>query len=113
MPHHRATSSLVKFLHVELAPRMSLHGVLIEVYGEGILILGESGVGKSRDGTGSGQAWSPADRRRSGRGSPGFRQHAAGTGTGNHSPPDRDSRDRYPDVKELYGVSSVKMQEKC
>jgi HPr kinase/phosphorylase len=41
------TSSLVKYLHVELAPRTSLHGVLIEVYGEGILILGESGVGKS------------------------------------------------------------------
>jgi len=41
------TSSLVKFLNVELAPRTSLHGVLIEVYGEGILILGESGVGKS------------------------------------------------------------------
>jgi HPr kinase/phosphorylase len=41
------TSALVKYLNVELAPRMSLHGVLIEVYGEGILILGESGVGKS------------------------------------------------------------------
>ncbi len=40
-------SSLVKFLNVELAPRTSLHGVLVEVYGEGILILGESGVGKS------------------------------------------------------------------
>ena len=38
-------SSVVKFLNVELAPRMSLHGVLVEVYGEGILILGESGVG--------------------------------------------------------------------
>jgi HPr kinase/phosphorylase len=41
------TSSLVKYLNVELAPRSSLHGVLVEVYGEGILILGESGVGKS------------------------------------------------------------------
>lgn len=40
-------SSLVKFLNVELAPRSSMHGVLIEVYGEGILMLGESGVGKS------------------------------------------------------------------
>jgi len=40
-------SSLIKFLNVELAPRSSMHGVLIEVYGEGILILGESGVGKS------------------------------------------------------------------
>jgi HPr kinase/phosphorylase len=41
------TSAMVKYLNVELAPRTSLHGVLVEVYGEGILILGESGVGKS------------------------------------------------------------------
>ena len=40
-------SSLVKHLNVELAPRISVHGVLVEVNGEGILILGESGVGKS------------------------------------------------------------------
>jgi HPr kinase/phosphorylase len=40
-------SSMVKYLNVELAPRTSLHGVLVEVYGEGILILGDSGVGKS------------------------------------------------------------------
>lgn len=46
-----ATSSFmttyVKHLNVELAPMVSLHGVLVEIYGEGILILGESGVGKS------------------------------------------------------------------
>ena len=40
-------SSLVKHLNVELAPRLSVHGVLVEVNGEGILILGDSGVGKS------------------------------------------------------------------
>ena len=40
-------SSLVKHLNIELAPRLSMHGVLVEVNGEGILILGESGVGKS------------------------------------------------------------------
>jgi len=40
-------SSLVKYLNVELAPRVSVHGVLVEVLGEGVLILGESGVGKS------------------------------------------------------------------
>ncbi len=34
-------------LKVELAPRISRHGVMVEVYGEGILILGESGIGKS------------------------------------------------------------------
>ncbi len=43
----RFTSSLISYLNVELAPRITKHGVLIEVYGEGILILGESGVGKS------------------------------------------------------------------
>ncbi len=40
-------SALIAFLSVELAPRITRHGVLVEVYGEGILILGESGVGKS------------------------------------------------------------------
>jgi len=40
-------AGLIKYLNVELAPRITKHGVLIEVYGEGILILGESGVGKS------------------------------------------------------------------
>ncbi|MDO5733799.1 MAG: HPr(Ser) kinase/phosphatase [Eubacteriales bacterium] len=40
-------SALVEFLRHELAAKISLHGVLVEVYGEGILILGESGVGKS------------------------------------------------------------------
>ncbi len=37
----------VRWLHVELAPRVTLHGVLVDVYGEGILIMGESGIGKS------------------------------------------------------------------
>lgn len=40
-------ASLIAFLSVELAPRITRHGVLVEVYGEGMLILGESGVGKS------------------------------------------------------------------
>ena len=41
------SSELIKYLKMELAPRVSMHGVLVEVNGEGILILGESGVGKS------------------------------------------------------------------
>lgn len=40
-------SALIAFLNVQLAPRITRHGVLVDVYGEGILILGESGVGKS------------------------------------------------------------------
>jgi HPr kinase/phosphorylase len=43
----RFLSGLIRYLNVQLAPRTTKHGVLVEVYGEGILILGESGVGKS------------------------------------------------------------------
>ena len=40
-------SALISYLNVQLASRITRHGVLVEVYGEGILIMGESGVGKS------------------------------------------------------------------
>lgn len=40
-------SEVIRWLGVELAPCISIHGVLVDVYGEGILITGESGIGKS------------------------------------------------------------------
>lgn len=40
-------ANMISWLNVQLAPRITRHGVFIEVYGEGILLLGDSGIGKS------------------------------------------------------------------
>ena len=40
-------SAPIAYLRTELSPRITRHGVLVEIYGEGVLLLGESGVGKS------------------------------------------------------------------
>ena len=48
---NKATSDLmaevIRWLNVKLAPCISIHGVLVDVFGEGVLIMGESGIGKS------------------------------------------------------------------
>lgn len=41
------TAEVIRWLNVQLAPCISVHGVLVDVYGEGVLITGESGIGKS------------------------------------------------------------------
>ncbi len=40
-------AEIIRWMNVQLAPRISIHGVLVDVYGEGVLIMGESGIGKS------------------------------------------------------------------
>ena len=40
-------AELIRWLNVELAPCISIHGVLVDIYGVGVLIMGESGIGKS------------------------------------------------------------------
>ena len=40
-------AEVIRWLKVQLAPTISIHGVLVDVYGEGVLIIGESGIGKS------------------------------------------------------------------
>ena len=41
------TAEVIRWLNVELAPCISIHGVLVDVYGVGVLMMGESGIGKS------------------------------------------------------------------
>ena len=51
MVSEKSTSDLmaeiIRWLNVKMAPMISIHGVLVDVFGEGVLIMGESGIGKS------------------------------------------------------------------
>ncbi len=84
------SSELIKYLKLKLAPRVSMHGVLVEVNGEGILILGERGVGKSE---------TASETTLLGQAPEVIRHLIEIRGIG------------IIDVKQLYGVSSVKPQE--
>lgn len=46
-PTSNLMAEVIRWLNVKLAPMISIHGVLVDVFGEGVLIMGESGIGKS------------------------------------------------------------------
>ena len=41
------TAEIIRWMNVKLAPMITVHGVLVDVFGEGVMIMGESGIGKS------------------------------------------------------------------
>ena len=62
-PTSEFMAALISSLSVSLAERITRHGVLVEVYGEGILMLGDSGIGKERNGHRAGQSADTASSR--------------------------------------------------
>ena len=47
LPTTELEAGIIGWLKVKMAPMISVHGVLVDVYGEGVLIMGDSGIGKS------------------------------------------------------------------
>ncbi len=47
MPTSDLMAEIIRWLKVKMAPTITIHGVLVDVFGEGVLIMGESGIGKS------------------------------------------------------------------
>ena len=85
------TARLVQYLNRELAPRITRHGVLVEVYGEGCLLIGDSGVGKSETAI----ARPPSCRGRRGRDPAHKRQYAYRSVAPEYPPFHRAARHRY------------------
>ena len=56
-------AEIIRWLKVKLAPSISIHGVLVDVFGEGVLIMGESGIGKSEAALELIKRTPPGDRR--------------------------------------------------
>ena len=54
------TTKVIELLTQLMAPTITRHGVLLDIYGEGVLITGDSGIGKERDRHRAGQAGPPA-----------------------------------------------------
>lgn len=59
-PTSDTMAEVIRWLKAKLAPCISIHGVLVDVFGEGVLITGESGIGKSEAAPGAHQAWTPS-----------------------------------------------------
>ena len=70
------TAEIIRWLNVQLAPCISIHGVLVDVYGVGVLIMGGKRHRKERGCAGACETWTPSGQRRRGRDPQGQRRDA-------------------------------------